>query len=103
MKKSILAVLLCWVLCISAFAQNQRLNISGGNMSFAQVFNEIESQTGMSVDYDAQAIDLAKTVSVPSGTTTVGHLLDAILPSAGYTYTVNKSHIIIKEKQQNSK
>lgn len=98
MKKSILAVLLCWVLCISAFAQNQRLNISGGNMSFAQVFNEIESQTGMSVDYDAQAIDLAKTVSVPSGTTTVGHLLDAILPSAGYTYTVNKSHIIIKEK-----
>ena len=67
-------------------------------MSFAQVFNEIESQTGMSVDYDAQAIDLAKTVSVPSGTTTVGHLLDAILPSAGYTYTVNKSHIIIKEK-----
>lgn len=97
MKKNILAVLFCLFLCISSFAQNQRVSMSGGKMTYAQVFNEIESQTGMSVDYDAQGIDLAKTVSVPSGNTTVGELLNDVLSSSGFTYTVNRSHIILKE------
>lgn len=97
MKKNILAVLFCLFLCISSFAQNQRVSMTGGKMTYAQVFSEIETQTGMSVDYDAHGIDLSKAVSVPAGTTTVGALLDSVLAPAGYTYTVNRSHFILKE------
>ncbi|MCR5519898.1 MAG: TonB-dependent receptor [Bacteroidales bacterium] len=96
--KKILAVLFCFFLCIVSFAQNQRLNMTGGKMSYAQLFNEIESQTGMSVDYDAHGINLGTMVSVPAGTTTVGALLEDVLSPAGYTYTVSRSHIILKEK-----
>ena len=76
MKKSILAMLFCCFLCISAFAQNQRVKMPGEKVTVAQLFNEIESQTGMSVDYDASKVDVSRTVSVPSGTLSVKDIVD---------------------------
>lgn len=83
-----------------SFAQNQQVKVPGGKQTLAAVFSSIESQTGMSVDYDARVVDASKTVSVPSGAQTVKSLLDAVLDDAGYSYTISKSHIIIKEKSR---
>ena len=98
MKKLIVALLSCLLLCGVLSAQNQQVKMSGGKASIGQVFGEIESQTGMSVDYDAREVDTARTVSVPAGSSTVKALLDAVLGEAGYTYTISKTHIVIGAK-----
>ena len=95
MKKLLLTTVFSLLLCGASYAQNQQVNMTGGKATFAQVISAIESQTGMSVDYDARDVDVNKTVSVPSGTTTVKALLDAVLGEAGCSYTINKSHIIL--------
>ena len=99
MKKTIFATLLCLFLCGSLFAQQQQVTVHGGKAALGQVLSEIESQTGMSVDFDNQEVDTAKTVSVPDGTYDVKALLDAVLEGPGYAYTIRGSHIIIKAKK----
>ena len=103
MKKTLFATLFCLLLCGTLFAQSQQVNLRGGKVTLGQLFKEIESQTEMSVDYDAQEIDLAQTVTVPAGASTVKAVLDATLESVGYTGTINKSHIIVKVKEVSSK
>ena len=78
------------------FAQTQQVTMQGGKAALGQVIKEIESQAGLSVDYDAQEIDITQTVTVPAGTTAVKALLDAVMGNLGYTYTFNKSHVIVK-------
>ena len=90
-------------MCSSLFAQTQQVKMQGGKETFSQVFKAIESQTGMSVDYDAQEVNLNQTVSVPAGTTTVKALLDTVLEGNGYSYTINKSHIIVKAQETQKK
>ena len=65
-------------------------------MTLAEVFGAIEGQTGLSVDYDASAVNGSMVVVVPSGTASVKDLLDSILPNAGYSFSINKSHVIIR-------
>lgn len=98
MKKPIVAIILCCLLCIQAFAQSQRVKLSGNQVTVAQLFKEIESQTGMSVDYDATALDLSQTVTVPSGSTSVKDLIDKVLDKAGYSCVISGSHIIVRKK-----
>lgn len=98
MKKTILLTLFCLFLCAPLFAQTQQVNMQEGKASLGQVFKQIESQTGMSVDYDAQEVNLSQSVTVPSGAKTVKALLDATLSEAGYSYTINKLHIVVKAK-----
>ena len=88
MKKTILALFLCCILSLPAFAQNQRIRMSGGSVTVQKLFSEIESQTGLSVDYDASKVDLGKSVRTDPGNTTVKELLDSTLDGAGYSYTI---------------
>ena len=94
--KKISAAFLCLLLCLTLFAQSQPVRLSGGKMTIGEVFSAIESQTGLSVDYDARAVDGSTVVVVPSGTARVKDLLDGILPNAGYSFTINKSHVIVR-------
>ena len=103
MKKIIFATLFCLFLCGSVFAQNQQVKMPGGKTTIGQVFGQIESQTGMSVDYDAKEVDVNQVVTVPSGNSTVKALLDAILPAAGYAYQISKSHIVVTAQPKSQK
>ena len=98
MKRFIIATICFCLLSLSLGAQNQQLKLSGGELTIAQLFKEIESQTGMSVDYDASALDTAKTVSVPAGTVSIKDIMDNVLGKAGYTCVINNSHIIVNNK-----
>ena len=64
MKKIIFATLFCLFLCGSLFAQQQVMTLHGGKTTLGQVFKEIESQAGLSVDYDAQEVNITQTVTV---------------------------------------
>ena len=60
MKKIIFATLFCLFLCGSLYAQTQQVTMQGGESALGQVFKEIESQAGLSVDYDAQEVDVTQ-------------------------------------------
>ncbi len=94
--KKFIAALIGSVLCLCLEAQNQPVKMSGGKMTIADVFAAIETQTGLSVDYDASAVNTAESVSVSGGSVTVQNLLDSVLPGSGYSFSVNKSHIIVR-------
>lgn len=98
MKKIILATLFCCFLCLPLGAQNQQLKLPGGELTVARLFREIESQTGMSVDYDASVPDLDKTISIPSGTTSLKDIIENILGKAGYSCVINNSHLVVSKK-----
>lgn len=103
MKRTILTALFCCLLCLSSFAQGQQIKLSGSSVTVGRLFKEIESQTGMSVDYDASKIDLSKTVPVNSGTVSVKDIVEKVLPGAGLTCVVNNSHIIVSAAQKPSR
>ena len=99
MKKIIFATLFCLFLCGSLYAQTQQVTMQGGESALGQVFKEIESQAGLSVDYDAQEVDVTQKVTVPAGKVTVKALHDAVLDKLGYTSTIRGTHVIVKTKQ----
>ena len=103
MRKPIILTFICLLLCGGLFAQSQQVTMHEGKATLGQVFRQVESQTGMSVDYDAQEVTLSREVTVPAGVSTVKALLDATLDGAGYTYTINKQHIIVKAKEVSRK
>ena len=99
MKKSIIASFFCCLLCMTLFAQSQRVKLSGEKVTVAQLFKEIESQTGMSVDYDASTLDLSQTVTLPSGTMSVKDIAEKVLDKAGYSCVIKNTHLVVTKKQ----
>ena len=96
MKKFITAAFLGLFLCLTLTAQNQPVKMAGGKMTLVQVFSAIEDQSGLSVDYDASAVDGSLSVTAPSGSVSVKELLESVLPGSGYSFSINKSHVIIR-------
>jgi len=90
-------ILLCIlaVFPITSDAQNQKVNLSGSNITLRMAFEQIEKQTNMSIDYDAKTIDTKKAVITIQKSTTLSGVLTQILQGTGYTYLINGSHIII--------
>lgn len=82
---------------IQAQNQNKVIKISGNNLTYKQIFEQIETQSGFSIDYDQNIIDVSK---VPASVQTQGKVEDvlkAILKTSGCTYEISESHIILKK------
>lgn len=86
-----------------ANAQNQKVQLSGANLTLKAAFKQIEQQTEMSVDYDAEVINTSRQVPAVVKTLTVNELLKQLFRNTGYTYTFEGSHILIKVQQLESK
>ena len=86
-----------------ANAQNQKVQLSGANLTLKAAFKQIEQQTKTSVDYDAEVINTFCQVPTVTKTLTVNELLKQLLRNTGYTYTFEGSHILIKVQQQEGK
>lgn len=82
-----------------ANAQNQKVQLSGANLTLKAAFKQIEQQTEMSVDYDAEVINTSRQVPTVTKTLTVNELLKQLLRNTGYTYTFEGTHILIKVQQ----
>lgn len=76
-------------------AQNQEVKLSGVNITLKKAFEQIEQQTGLSVDYDAKAIDVGKVVSTPPKADKLSVILNHLLKENGYSYSLSGEHIII--------
>jgi len=84
---------------ISSYAQNQKVSLSGSNITLSMAFEQIEKQTGLSVDYDAKTIDTKKAIITIPKKSTLSEALSQILQETDYTFLLNGSHIIILHKE----
>lgn len=106
-EKNMFAVLLLAAFFMLPFsvgvhAQSKAVKLSSTNLTLQSVFRQIEQQTDYSVDYDAAVIKTNKSVRLPNAAGTVASILSEVLASAGYTYEMRGSHIIVYE-QKNQK
>ena len=78
-----------------ANAQNQKVQLNGKNLTLKAAFKQIEEQTKMSVDYDAEVINTSRQVTSVSKEMTVDELLKQLFRNTEYTYAFEGSHILI--------
>jgi len=94
-KIILFALFLCTT--IIGNAQNQKINLPKGTYTFQKVFQEIEKQTNLSVDYNQTRLDMTKQFSFESTGSLLSTLLNELLGNSGFTYSIERGHIIIKE------
>ncbi|MDR1092081.1 MAG: SusC/RagA family TonB-linked outer membrane protein, partial [Prevotella sp.] len=78
-------------------AQNQNINLPKEAITIQQIFQEIEKQTDMSVDYNQSRLDVTRQITLSSAKILLSTVLDEVLEKSGLTYSIDRGHIIIKQ------
>lgn len=86
--------LLSLFISVSVFAQN--VTISKRNATLAELFDEIEAQTELSIAYSESTVDKNRKVTVEFKDMPVGDAMRYILQGTGATYSINGKMILIK-------
>lgn len=76
-------------------AQNQKIKLTGKNITLKMAFEQIEKHSGLSVDYDAKAIDVTRVISPTPKPNILSVVMSQLLQGTNCSYTITKSHVII--------
>lgn len=89
---------------VYAFAQGQKVNFpSAATMTVEEVISLVEQQTGMSVAYNENSLDLGRKISVQAGVRTLNEVFAQILDGTGYAIKVQEKIVaIIRERSENT-
>ncbi len=90
-------------LCLSIFvgAQNQQIILPNETVSVQRIFQEIEKQTDLSVDYNQSRFNVNRNISLRDTENTLSTLMEAVLQGTGFEYTIERGHLIIKQAGEN--
>lgn len=91
-------ILLTLFICtsITVNAQNQKINLPKESLTILEVFQEIEKQTDLSVDYNHSRLNSSRKVNFPSSGLSLTELMNQLLEGTEFTYIIERGHIIIK-------
>lgn len=76
-------------------AQNQKVKLTGRNITLKMAFEQIEKQTGLSVDYDANAINVNMVIKSIPQANVLKEIMTQLLKGTGCIFTINQLHVII--------
>lgn len=95
------AVLLLGFLLVAplAYGQNQRVTLTGNNLTLRAAFEQVERQTSLSVDYDARLIDVKKVLASVPAPGTVSEVMTKLLEGTGFTFAIKGAHIVISRQK----
>ena len=71
------------------------MSISGKQMSFREIFLEIQKQTGYTVVYNNQRLDADRKINVDFRKVEVGQILEKVLQGTGLRYEFEDDFIIL--------
>ncbi|MDR2947678.1 MAG: TonB-dependent receptor [Prevotella sp.] len=98
-----LFILACFIFAsVSIGAQNQTINLPTGNLTIKKIFQEIEKQTNLSIDYNQTRLNTSQRVTIQTKENTLSSLLTEVLNESGFEYTIENDHIIIKQENERS-
>lgn len=92
------AVMLVLALCVcvtTVWGQDGRVTMPSHQTTLTELFDQIGRQTRSTVMFDADDAALGATVELPVRSATVEQMLAWTLPSAGYTWRVVNSYILV--------
>ena len=92
-------IFLCSIQYIASESQS-KITISERNITLKTLFEEIEKQTNLSVDYEESHIDLDKKLTVSVVDKNLNEALSLILENSGYSHAIKGSHILISSSKQ---
>lgn len=106
-KSNFFILILCLFVSGTLYAQNQKINLPKGTITIQRVFQEIEKQTDLSVDYNQSKLNMNKQIVVKEPSKTLSKALDEVLIGSGLTYKIDAGHILIipvtvKRKEEQS-
>lgn len=102
LKTLVFSVSLLWA--GSGYAQQQEVRFSQKTMTLQEIFEQIEEQTPLSVDYNSSRVTDAarqRRVNVEKGS--VRQVLDNALKGTGLSYRIEGDHVVIFQQQQAKK
>ena len=82
-------------LSASLIGQNQLIDLPDEITTIHNVFQAIEKQTDLSVDYNQSQLKVDRQIKVHRSGKTLAETLDSILKNTGFTYTILSGHILI--------
>ena len=99
------------ILCVTAlssyslcsFGQQQIVHLSGDSLTLKSIFEQIEKQTNLSIDYILKDIDDTQIIKNTPKRNSLEHTLNEILRGTGCSVTYSNNHIIIKRQENNVK
>jgi TonB-linked SusC/RagA family outer membrane protein len=98
-KTTMLALLLLLgaVCAIPSYSQSKKVTISSNKMSMSQVIQEIEKQTDYLFVFNAEEVNLNKTVQVNAKNRPVADVLKSIFKGTKISYEMNGKNIMLVE------
>lgn len=92
-----LFVTLLQVSASNSYGQNQKVTLNEVGVSMTQIFQQIESQTGLHFFYNNKDLDVSQKVSVKVNDLQVIELLSELLRNKAMTYQFFGSQIVLKK------
>lgn len=90
-------------LCVPLMVNAQSVKFQGDGMTLKAAIKTIEKQSGMSVDYDNEVVDVNRVVKVNGVSGSIDNVMRKLLDGTGYTYEIKGKHIIIsRQSSQNN-
>jgi len=104
-KKSILLyfITLLLIFPLGLYAQSQKVKLSGSKITLKSAFEQIEKQTGLSIDYDSKTINLNDLVTTSAKEMPVGEAVELLLKGTNYAYSFSNNHIVVKKALNDTK
>lgn len=78
------------------FAQNQSVKITGANLTLKNIFQQIESQTNLSVGYDESTLDVQKKINGEVKGTVLKDVMNSVLAGTNNTAEYSEKYILVK-------
>lgn len=90
------------LMMLSAHGQNQRVSVEMKDKPLSGLFSTLEKQAKVSIDFAANQINTAQTISVNVQNQRIEDVLKKVLPALGYTYEFVGDHVLVKPKADHS-
>lgn len=93
-------LLLCLSICFNISVQAQSLNIQKNNATIADIFEEIEKQTGLTIAFNTSTIDVTQKRSIQVKNQSLEKVLSEVLKGTKTTFRIQDKRIIILSVSQ---
>jgi len=87
------------MLSFTAVASAQRVSITANNIKIENVLEEISQQTGLSIAYSNQVVDLNRLITINVKNSEVKNVLNQIIEGTNMTYEIRNGKIYLSSKK----
>lgn len=86
----------------NSMAQNEKITLSGNDITLRSAFEQIEKQSGLTIAYSESRVDVNRTVTINVTNGSMDEVMGLLLKNTGFTYQRTQNHIVIVKQSSES-